>query len=59
MADASDVPDHLRFWWFEDGEIHFDAPRYARLRRITVDEAVTELRTLLAQVAPGIPIAER
>jgi hypothetical protein len=59
MADATRVPDHLRFWWFEDGELHFDAPRYARLRRITVDEALIELRELAAKVLPTAPIREK
>jgi hypothetical protein len=52
------VSDHRRFFWFEDGAIRFDAPRYARLRRITVDEAVIELRELAAKALPAVPIRE-
>jgi hypothetical protein len=58
MADATKVPDHLRFWWFEDDAIHFDAPRYARLRGITVDKAVIELREMAAEALPGVPLQE-
>ena len=46
----------LRFWWYEGDAIHFDAPRYARLRRITLDEAITELQELAAKVVPDTPI---
>jgi len=53
---TSKIPEHLRFWWFEDGGIHFDAPRYAKLRGITLDEAEAELKELGAKVLPGTPI---
>jgi hypothetical protein len=48
----------LRFWWFEGDALHFDAPRYARLRRISLDEAMVELRELAAKALPDTPITE-
>jgi hypothetical protein len=48
----------LRFWWFEGDQLHFDAQRYARLRRIPIDEAMTELREIAAQAMPGTPLTE-
>jgi hypothetical protein len=56
MAEQTTLPEHLRFWWFEDGAIHFDAPRYARLRNIGLDEAIAELQELAAKATPGVPI---
>ena len=53
---TDEIPEHLRFWWFEGDALHFDAPRYAKLRRITIDEAITELQELAAQVQPDTPI---
>jgi hypothetical protein len=48
----------FRFWWFEGDELHFDAPRYAQLRRISLDEAIAELREIAAQAMPETPIKE-
>jgi hypothetical protein len=53
---ASEIPEHLRFWWFEGEAIHYDAPRYAQLRGITVAEAEAELKEILAELLPGTPI---
>ena len=53
---ASEIPAHLRFWWFEGDAIHFDAPRYAKLRRISLDEALAELQELGAKALPGKPV---
>jgi hypothetical protein len=55
MADDPTRP-LPRFWWFADGEIHFDAQRYARLRGISLDDAVAELRELAAEVMPSTPV---
>ena len=52
---SRDIPEHLRFWWFEGEEIHFDAQRYAVLRRITIDEAMAELQELAAKALPDTP----
>jgi hypothetical protein len=43
------------FCWFEGEAMHFDAPRYARLRGIGLDEAVAELQELAAKLLPGTP----
>jgi hypothetical protein len=56
MATSEDVPERLRFWWFEGEAIHFDAPRYARLRGIGIDEAIAELEQLARRVLPEAPI---
>ena len=53
---ASKIPESLRFWWFEGDGIHFDAPRYAKLRGITVEEAEEELKGFLAKLLPETPI---
>ena len=53
---ASKIPESLRFWWFEGDALHFDAPRYAKLRRITLDEALAELQELGAKALPDKPI---
>ena len=50
------IPESLRFWWFEDDRIHFDAPRYAKLRGISLDEALAELQELGAKALPGTPV---
>jgi hypothetical protein len=50
------MPEHLRFWWFEGDAIHYDMPRYAKLRGITVEEAQAELLKLLRELLPGTPI---
>ena len=47
---------HLRFWWYEGDAIHYDAPRYAELRGITVEEAEAELKEILAKLLPDTPI---
>ena len=51
--------EHLRFWWFEGDAIHFDAPRYAKLRGISLDEALAELQELGPKVLPGTPVTVR
>ena len=51
-----EIPESLRFWWFKEGEIHYDAQRYATLRRISVEEAHAELRKFLGELLPGTPI---
>jgi hypothetical protein len=51
-----EIPESLRFWWFEGDALHFDAPRYAKLRGITVDEALVELQELGAKALPDKPI---
>jgi hypothetical protein len=56
---ASEIPDELRFWWFEGDALHFDAPRYAKLRRISLDEALAELQELGPKVLPGKPVTVR
>jgi hypothetical protein len=56
---ASEIPEHLRFWWFKEGEIHYDVTRYAELRRISVEEAHAELRKFLGEMLPGTPIIVR
>jgi hypothetical protein len=48
---------HLRFWWFEGDTMHFDAPRYAKLRGITLDEAMAELQELAGEAMPDTPIS--
>jgi hypothetical protein len=53
---TSEIPRDLTFWWFEGDAIHFDAPRYAKLRGIGIDEAMAELQELAAEVMPGTPI---
>ena len=53
---TSEIPDELRFWWFEGDAIHFDAPRYAKLRGISLDEAMAELQELGAKALPGTPV---
>ena len=50
------IPEHLRFWWFEGDAIHYDAPRYAKLRGISVEAAEAELKEILAELLPGTPI---
>jgi hypothetical protein len=52
----SNIPEHLRFWWFEGDALHFDAPRYAKLRGITLDAALAELQELGAKALPDKPI---
>ena len=47
-----------KFWWFEGDAIHFDAQRYAEARGISLDDAEQELRELLAQLLPGVPVRE-
>jgi len=51
-----EIPEHLRFWWFEGGAMHYDAPRYAKLRGISVEAAEAELQEILAELLPGTPI---
>ena len=51
-----EIPESLRFWWFEGDALHFDAPRYAKLRRITLDEALAELQELGAKALSDKPI---
>jgi hypothetical protein len=53
---ASEIPAHLRFWWFEGDAMHYDAPRYAKLRGISVEAAEAELKEILAELLPGTPI---
>ena len=50
------IPEHLRFWWFEGDAIHYDAPRYAQLRGITVAEAEAELKEILGELLPDTPV---
>jgi len=52
----SEIPLHLRFWWFEGDQMHFDAPRYAKLRGITVEEAMAELQEMAGEAMPDTPI---
>jgi hypothetical protein len=52
---AANLP---RFWWFERGEIHFDAALYARLREIPLEQAIGELTELIRELLPGVPIHE-
>jgi hypothetical protein len=47
------------FFWFDGDAIHYDAPRYAKLRGITVGDAMTELEEILKQLLPGVPIEKR
>jgi hypothetical protein len=54
---TSEIPLHLRFWWFEGDTMHFDAPRYAKLRGITVAEAMAELQELAGEAMPDTPIS--
>jgi hypothetical protein len=56
--DPSGMGPGLRFWWFEGDAIHFDAPRYARLRGISLEEAMAELRKLAAEAMPDTPVKE-
>ena len=56
---ASEIPAHLRFWWFEGDAMHYDAPRYAKLRGISVEAAEAELQEILAELLPGTPITVR
>jgi hypothetical protein len=51
-----EIPEHLRFWWFEGDAMHYDAPRYAKLRGISVEAAEAELQEILAELLPGTPI---
>ena len=53
---TGEIPDELRFWWFEGDAIHYDAPRYAKLRGISVEAAEAELKEILAELLPGTPI---
>ena len=53
---TSEIPDELRFWWFEGDALHFDAPRYAKLRGISVEAAEAELQEILAELLPDTPI---
>jgi len=53
---TSEIPDELRFWWFEGDAMHYDAPRYAKLRGISVEAAEAELKEILAELLPGTPI---
>jgi hypothetical protein len=53
---TSKIPQHLEFFWFEGDAMHFDAPRYAKLRGISVEEAQAELQELLGELLPGTPI---
>lgn len=55
MKRHFDLPD---FVWFKGDEIHFDAPKYAAARGITVAEATVELREMLRKLLPTTPIAE-
>jgi hypothetical protein len=55
-AAAREIPERLRFWWFEGETMHFDAPRYARLRGITLDEAIAELEEIAAKALPEAPL---
>ena len=47
-----------KFWWFEGAVIHFDAPLYAKLRGVALDEAIAELTTMLREMLPDVPIIE-
>ena len=53
---SSEIPPHMRFWWFEGDAMHYDAPRYAKLRGISVEAAEAELKEILAELLPGTPI---
>jgi hypothetical protein len=53
---ASEIPPHMRFWWFEGDTMHFDAPRYAQLRGISIEEAMAELQELAGEAMPDTPI---
>jgi hypothetical protein len=54
---TSEIPEDMPFLWIEGDAIHYDAPCYAKLRGIPVDEAIKELREILAELLPGTPIA--
>jgi hypothetical protein len=56
MPTHLEIPPHLRFWWFEGDALHFDAPRYAKLRGIGIDQAMAELQELAAEVMPDTPV---
>jgi len=43
----------------DDGTLHLDAEEYARLRGITVPEAIAELEKMLGELLPGTPINVR
>lgn len=61
MSNDSENPGYDitgAFIWFEGDQIHFDAPLYAHLRRITVDEAIKELREMASKLLPSTPITE-
>jgi hypothetical protein len=53
---SSEIPPHMRFWWFEGDTMHYDAPRYAKLRGISLKAAEAELQEILAELLPDTPI---
>ena len=53
MSDEERTTDWL---WYEGDTLHFDAPRYAIARGITLDDAVRELHELASEVLPNTPI---
>lgn len=53
MKRRSEIAD---FVWYEGDQMHFDAPRYAARRGITVEEAIAEIREMMAKLLPDTPL---
>lgn len=46
--------------WIDDkGAMHLDGPLYAKLRGISLDEAVKEMRKMMQELLPDAEIHER
>lgn len=46
------------FWFDENGAIHFDADKYAKLRGIPLDQAEAEICQMCGELLPQTPITK-
>lgn len=53
MKRRSEIVD---FVWYKGDQMHFDAPKYAAARGITVEEAIVEIREMMAKLLPDTPL---
>jgi hypothetical protein len=43
----------------DDGTLHFDCPRYAAWRHISLKEAEVEIAEMMRELVPGIDVTSR
>ena len=55
MSDPKPPEQSTDWLWYEGDTLHFDAPRYAIARGITLDDAVRELHEFMGWVIDAEP----